>query len=67
MKKFFEKVKNYIIDAYNELVYKVSWPSRPELTSSAVIVMSASLIMALVIFVVDSAFEYVVKFLYGIL
>lgn len=67
MKKFFDKVKNYIKDAYNELVYKVSWPSRSELTSSAVIVMSASLIMAMVIFVVDSAFEYVVKFLYGIL
>jgi preprotein translocase subunit SecE len=67
MKKFFDRIKNYIKDSYNELVYKVSWPSRSELTSSAVIVMYASLIMALLIFVVDSAFEYVVKFLYGIL
>lgn len=67
MKKFFDKVVNYIKDCYNELVYKVSWPSRSELTSSAVIVMYASLIMALVIFVVDYVFETVVKFLYGIL
>ncbi|MFT4071773.1 MAG: preprotein translocase subunit SecE [Dysgonamonadaceae bacterium] len=67
MKKFFDKISNYIKDSYNELVYKVSWPSRSELTSSAVIVMYASLIMAAIIFVVDSAFEYVVKFLYGIL
>lgn len=67
MKKFFDKIKNYTKDAYNELVYKVSWPSRSELTSSAVIVMYASLIMALVIFLVDTAFEYIVKFFYGIL
>lgn len=66
MKKFFDRVKNYIKDSYNELVYKVSWPSRSELTSSAVIVMSASLIMATVIFVFDSLFEYIVNFFYGI-
>ncbi len=54
-------------DAYNELVYKVSWPSREELTSSTIIVMIASLIIALIVFLMDSAFEWVVKFLYGIL
>ena len=62
-----KKVINYIKDSYNELVYKVSWPSRPELTSSAVIVMIASIIMALIVWGIDTAFENVVKLFYGLL
>ena len=58
MKKFFQKIGNYIKDAYNELIHKVSWPTRAELTSSAVVVLSASLILALVLFAIDSIFEY---------
>ncbi|WP_165020305.1 MULTISPECIES: preprotein translocase subunit SecE [unclassified Dysgonomonas] len=61
-----KKVINYIKDSYNELVYKVSWPSRTELTSSAVIVMIASIIMALIVWGVDSVFEWVVKFFYSL-
>ena len=56
-----KKIINYIKDSYNELVHKVSWPSRSELTSSAVIVMIASIIMALVVWGVDSAFENLIK------
>ena len=37
-----KKVISYIKDSYNELVYKVSWPTRSELSSSAVVVMFAS-------------------------
>jgi preprotein translocase subunit SecE len=62
-----KKIINYIKDSYNELVYKVSWPSRTELTSSAVIVMIASILMALVIWGVDTVFDRVVKLLYGLL
>lgn len=54
-------------DAYNELVYKVSWPSREELSSSTIIVMIASLIIAVCVFAMDTLFEWIVKFLYGIL
>ncbi len=61
------KIVAYIKDAYNELVYKVSWPTREELSSSTLIVMVASLIIALVVFFMDSVFEWVLKFLYGIL
>jgi len=60
-----KKVINYIKDSYNELVYKVSWPSRAELTSSAVIVMIASILMALVVWGVDTAFENVIKLFYN--
>ncbi|WP_436416225.1 preprotein translocase subunit SecE [Petrimonas sp.] len=62
-----KKIVAYIKDAYNELVHKVSWPSAKELTGSTIIVMIASIIIALVVFGMDSAFEWIVKFLYGIL
>ncbi len=61
------KIVAYIKDAYNELVYKVSWPSREELASSTLIVMIASLIIALIVFGMDSLFEWILRLLYGIL
>jgi len=64
MKNFFQKVGNYIKDSYTELVYKVSWPTRAELTSSAVVVLSASLILALVLFAIDLGFENIMTFIY---
>lgn len=62
-----KKIAAYLKDSYTELVYKVSWPSREELSNSSVIVMIASLIIALVVFGIDSLFEWVLKLLYGIL
>ena len=51
-----KKIINYIKESYNELVYKVSWPTRTELSNSAVVVMFASLI--------DLGFEGVMRFFY---
>jgi preprotein translocase, SecE subunit, bacterial len=62
-----KKIVAYLKDAYNELVYKVSWPSREELSGSTVIVLIASLIIALIVFGMDSLFEWILKILYGIL
>lgn len=62
-----KKIAAYIKDSYTELVYKVSWPSREELSNSSVIVMIASLIIALVVFGIDSLFEWILKLLYGVL
>lgn len=59
-----KKIINYIKNSYNELVYKVTWPTRAELTNSAVIVMIASVIMALIVLGIDSLFDYVVNFFY---
>jgi preprotein translocase subunit SecE len=64
MKKFFQKISNYIKESYNELVHKVSWPTRQELSSSTIVVMTASLLMAAVIFVIDFSFENLVDFFY---
>ena len=59
-----KKVISYIKEAYNELVHKVSWPTRPELSSSTVIVMVASILMAAVVFVIDYSFEWIVSHFY---
>ena len=59
-----KKIITYIEESYNELVYKVFWPTRTELSNSAVVVMFASLIIAAVIFVVDLGFESVMRFFY---
>jgi preprotein translocase subunit SecE len=59
-----KKIIAYFKDSYNELVHKVSWPSRTELSSSAVVVLFASLIIAVLIFVIDTVFEKVMSFIY---
>ena len=59
-----KKIIPYFKDSYTELVHKVSWPSRAELSSSAVVVLFASLIIAVLIFVIDSVFERVMNFIY---
>jgi preprotein translocase subunit SecE len=59
-----KKIVAYFKDSYNELVHKVSWPTQKELSSSAVVVMFASLIIAVVILVIDSAFDGIMKFIY---
>jgi len=58
------KIVNYIKDSYNELVHKVSWPTRAELTSSAVVVLFASIIIALVVSAVDFVFSKGMSFVY---
>lgn len=50
------KIITYVKESYNELVNKVSWPTREQVTSSSVVVLSASVIIALVILVMDLAF-----------
>ena len=59
------KLKLYFEEAYNELVHKVSWPTWKELQNSAFIVMVASFIIALVIFVMDISFENIMNLVYS--
>ena len=60
------KITNYLQETYNELIYKVSWPSWTDLQSSAIVVMVASLIIAIVIFAMDFSFQNLFEFLYKI-
>ena len=62
-----KRVIAYIKDSYNELVHKVSWPSMPELSNSAVVVMFASLIIAVLIGIVDFGFDALMQFVYRVI
>ena len=61
------KIISYIKESYNELVHKVSWPTRQELSSSTVVVMVASLIMAVVVFAIDYSFQFLISHFYKII
>jgi preprotein translocase subunit SecE len=58
------KITEYISESYRELTQKVTWPSWKELQSSAIIVMVASLIIALLIFLMDASFSRIMKLIY---
>ncbi|NLA23354.1 MAG: preprotein translocase subunit SecE [Bacteroidales bacterium] len=60
------KIKTYLKDTYDELVHKVTWPTWGELQTSAIIVMVASLIIALIVLAMDISFRNILELLYGL-
>ncbi len=52
------KLKEYINESFSELVNKVTWPTWSELASSSILVLVSSLIIAGVIFGIDSFFSW---------
>jgi preprotein translocase subunit SecE len=59
-----ERIKNYILDSVDEIRNKVTWPKFNELQSSAILVLVASLIFALVIGLIDVSFKNVLTWFY---
>ncbi len=58
------KLFQYIKDSYTELTQHVSWSTWSELQHSAVLVLIASVIIALVVFAMDEAAGNLLKYLY---
>ena len=58
------RVTLYVKEAYNELLHKVTWPTWQELQESAVVVLVASLIIALVVLGMDQASNNLMKVIY---
>ena len=56
-KNFFHNCK----ESYYELVHKTTWPSGKELSSSAVIVLVASLMIAVVVYLMDKCFQLIMS------
>ena len=54
----------YVKESYNELVNKVTWPTVPQLQSSTIVVMVASVIFAVVVLAMDVTFENVMAGIY---
>ncbi|MBR5119195.1 MAG: preprotein translocase subunit SecE [Muribaculaceae bacterium] len=64
MKKY--KILTDIEESYNELVHKVSWPTKSELVNSTIVVMVASIIAALVLWLIDLILNFVMSHVYGL-
>ena len=58
------KFINYLKESYAELTKKVSWPTWDKLQNSAIVVMVASAILAVVIFAIDKVIETAMKLIY---
>lgn len=61
------KIRTYIKEVGEELFTKVTWPTWSELQESAIIVMIATLIFAIVVFAMDFGFNKGMEQLYKIL
>jgi len=59
-----KKIKLYIQECYIELIQKVSWPSWSELQSSGIVVMIASLILSVIVFIMDLGFQNLIGMIY---
>jgi preprotein translocase subunit SecE len=59
-----KKIVNYCKACYDELAHKTTWPTRKELTQSAVLVLTASLIIAVVVWLMDVVFKAVMSSIY---
>ena len=57
----------YFKNSYNELVHKVTWPSLGQLIGSTKVVLVASVIFALVVLIMDRAFDSIMNGVYNLL
>jgi preprotein translocase subunit SecE len=55
---------NYVKESYAELTRKVTWPTWDKLQNSAIVVMVASVIFAVVIFAIDFCFQHLMSAIY---
>ena len=62
MRKFI----NYLKESYTELTKKVAWPTWDKLQNSAILVLVATVILAVVVFVMDYAFQHLMEFIYAL-
>ena len=58
------KFINYLKESYAEMTKKVAWPTWDKLQNSAILVMVASVIFAIVIFAMDFCFQHLMSAIY---
>jgi preprotein translocase subunit SecE len=61
-----QKIRAYISESYNELMNKVSWPTWAELQSSSIVVLVATLLFGVVVFLIDSVFQGSLNLIYNL-
>jgi len=57
---------SYLKEVNNEWMHKVSWPTWSELQNSAIVVSVASLLIALVVYLMDISFSSILERFYGL-
>ncbi len=64
MAKF--SIVSYLKEVNNEWMHKVSWPTWSELQNSAIVVSVASLLIAIVVYMMDISFSTILEKFYGL-
>ena len=60
------KITTYFRESYKELLEKVTWPTWPELQSSTIIVLVATLLITLLVWIMDFISSSVLHFIYSL-
>ncbi len=60
------KFANYLKESFTELTKKVTWPTWDKLQSNALLVLVATVILSLVVFVMDFAFQKLMETIYSL-
>ncbi len=61
-----EKITLYLKESYQELMENVTWPTMAQLQESTIVVLAASAILALIIFLMDVVCSLTFKNIYGV-
>lgn len=60
------KISIYFRESYKELMEKVTWPSWTQLQQSTVIVLVATLLITIVVYIMDIISSTVLNFIYSL-
>jgi preprotein translocase subunit SecE len=60
------KISIYFRESYKELMEKVTWPSWTQLQQSTVIVLAATLVITLIVFVMDLLSSGLLRIIYSL-
>jgi preprotein translocase subunit SecE len=60
-----DRITLYIRESYNELVNKVTWPTWSELLDSTRVVLVATVLIALIIFLMDVVSKQILTLIYN--
>jgi len=62
-----DKIKEYVLESYDELMNRVVWPTWAELQESTIVVLSATIILSLVLLAMDKLANGLLQNLYSVI
>jgi preprotein translocase subunit SecE len=60
------KISTYLRESYRELLEKVTWPTWPMLQQSTIIVLVATLLVTLIVWLMDMVSSSILHFVYSL-